>query len=38
MSEINVKDTEKLLYKLDNIYKREAHSELYDQTSKVELL
>ena len=33
----NLKDTVKLPCKLDNIYKREAHSEQY-QTSKMELL
>ena len=33
----NIKDTVKLFYKLDSIYKTQAHSELY-QTSKRELL
>ena len=35
--EYNVKDARKLLYKLDTIYKREPHAELY-QTSRMELL
>ena len=33
----NVNETFKLLYKLDGIYKRQAHSELY-QTYMTELL
>ena len=37
MSQLKRKDTVKLLYKLDSIYKREAHSGLY-QTSEMELM